>query len=81
MDKQYDLTAYLLEIHFIKWVKDFPIKPTFSQDRGGKRRVFTPQKQEEDGRATEGYLSNARARFFRWLNATSVIGKNGKKGE
>jgi hypothetical protein len=45
-------------------VKDFPIKPTFSQEKDGKRRVFTLQKQHEDGRAAEGYLSNGVTRFF-----------------
>ena len=45
-------------------MKGFPTKPTFSQERGGKRRIFTLQKQHEDGRAAEGYLSNGMARFF-----------------
>jgi hypothetical protein len=43
---------------------DFPTKPTLSQKGDGKRRVFTPQKQHEDGRATEGYLYIGMARFF-----------------
>jgi len=35
-------------------VKDFPIKPNFSQERGGKQRVFNLQTHHKDGRAAEG---------------------------